>query len=153
MTDYHKFDKLDVKLLNELQENARISVSDLSRKLKIPHTTLYLRIKALERRGVIKDYRAQLDYEKVGKPLMAITEVAVEPAYSTKELIDRMLKIKNLVWMYSVTGDADLILFTIGVDMHEVNETIMEIRHTKGVLKTSTITVLDALKEPGTIQL
>jgi len=65
----------DVIILRELQEDGRISYAELSRKTRIPDSTIYDKIKKLISRGVIKKFAAIIDQEKVGLNAVAIIGV------------------------------------------------------------------------------
>ncbi|MBC7872067.1 MAG: AsnC family transcriptional regulator, partial [Chitinophagaceae bacterium] len=59
-------DQLDHAILEELQVNGRISVSDLARKIHLSPPAVYQRIKRLERAEVIRQYVALIDREAAG---------------------------------------------------------------------------------------
>lgn len=60
------FDERDIKILVNLSKNARISLSDLSEKLKYSPESISYRIKQLEKRGIIQGYRAMIDVHRLG---------------------------------------------------------------------------------------
>src|SRR3989338_6123762 len=60
------FDEKDIKILINLSKNARISLLDLSEKLKSSPESISYRIKQLEKRGIIQGYRAMIDVNKLG---------------------------------------------------------------------------------------
>ncbi|MFH1403536.1 MAG: AsnC family transcriptional regulator [Candidatus Altiarchaeota archaeon] len=59
-------DSLDIEIIKNLQENARKSLRDIGEKLDTPHTTIHSRLKKLESRGLIKDYAAIVNPQKMG---------------------------------------------------------------------------------------
>jgi DNA-binding Lrp family transcriptional regulator len=61
-----KFDDLDVKILNILAKNAKISLVEISYKLKTPVRTIAFRIKELEKKQIIQGYRVNINLEKIG---------------------------------------------------------------------------------------
>ncbi len=71
--------KRNALLLASLRENARISLTELSKKLKIPISTLYERIKQNEK-SLIKRYTAIVDFSQMGYPVK----------------VELLLKVKNL---------------------------------------------------------
>lgn len=60
------FDEKDIKILVNLSKNARISLLDLSEKLKSSPESISYRIKQLEKRKIIQGYRAMIDVHKLG---------------------------------------------------------------------------------------
>ena len=61
-----KFDKTDMKILSELSKNARISLVNISYKLKQSPESVRHRIKQLEKKGILQGYRAMIDVGKLG---------------------------------------------------------------------------------------
>ncbi len=61
-----KFDDLDIRILNILAKDARISLVKISDKLKIPVRTIAFRIKELEKKQIIQGYRVNINLEKIG---------------------------------------------------------------------------------------
>lgn len=76
-------DDLDWAILRNLQENARLTFTEIGRRLKLAHSTIYDRIKRMEKHGIIKKYTVLLDPKKAGvKLLTAIVTVFTDPKES-----------------------------------------------------------------------
>jgi DNA-binding Lrp family transcriptional regulator len=59
-------DTIDWKILRALQQNSKQTYSEIGRQLGVAHSTVYDRIKKLERSGVITKYTVDIDIEKIG---------------------------------------------------------------------------------------
>ena len=70
-------DEKDLKVLQALIENSKARTSQLSKKLRMPITTIHNRIKKLEKLGVIKNYTVVPDYKKLGKGILSYILVTV----------------------------------------------------------------------------
>ena len=70
-------DAIDIKILNELQRNGKISNIDLSKKVGLSPTPCLERVKRLEKQGVIMGYRALLNPELLEAPLLVIVEITL----------------------------------------------------------------------------
>ena len=68
-------DNIDFKILNALQQNARITNQELSETVNLSPTPCLRRVKMLEEAGVIKGYSAIVDPEAYGLPIMAFVSV------------------------------------------------------------------------------
>src|SRR4051812_39744655 len=68
-------DKTDLRILGELQADARISVAELSKRVALTPTPCARRLQQLEESGVIKAYVAVLDQAALGLPVDAFVEV------------------------------------------------------------------------------
>src|SRR3954468_4213387 len=71
-------DKMDLAILKLLQENARITVKEISEKIHLSTTPVHERVKRMEEAGVIKQYVTLVDPEKVQKGLMVICYVSLK---------------------------------------------------------------------------
>ena len=74
-------DKLDLKIINALNKNARTSFREISRKLKISMTTVANRVKKLENEGIIKGYIPLIDLDKLGYNLLTIISAKTEQCF------------------------------------------------------------------------
>ncbi|MHA1835102.1 MAG: Lrp/AsnC family transcriptional regulator, partial [Candidatus Baldrarchaeia archaeon] len=61
-----KLDEKDIKILNLIQENCKLTAREIAKRINSPITTVFARIKRLEKRGIIKGYKAILNAEKLG---------------------------------------------------------------------------------------
>src|ERR1700741_2596575 len=70
-------DKKDLAILHLLQQNARMTVKEISDKMHLSTTPVHERIKRMEASGVIKQYATLVDHSKVKKGLMVICYVSL----------------------------------------------------------------------------
>ncbi|WP_339321166.1 Lrp/AsnC family transcriptional regulator [Paenibacillus sp. FSL W8-0194] len=68
-------DQTDLKILNILQDNARITISELGRMINMTGPAVTERVRRLEEKGVIRSYRAMLSPEKLGKAITAFVAI------------------------------------------------------------------------------
>jgi Lrp/AsnC family leucine-responsive transcriptional regulator len=72
----HRVDAMDWAILRELQADARLSFSGLSRRVHLSPPAVAERVRRLEESGVITGYHAHIDLERVERPLLAIVEMS-----------------------------------------------------------------------------
>ena len=72
-------DKIDRKIINSLQKNARASLKDLSKECFISSPAIAARINKLEKSGIINGYHSSIDIEKIGFHVRAFIQVQLEP--------------------------------------------------------------------------
>jgi len=76
-------DDLDWRILQLLQENARLTYTEIGNKLGVAHSTVYDRIQRMEEHGIIKKYKAVVDLEKSGiQQIMALMTIHTDPKES-----------------------------------------------------------------------
>lgn len=105
-----KIDEIDRKIITELSKNAKTSHEHLARICGTARQTIASRIKKLERSGVIKGYRAVLDYGKVGYNSFFVLFLKLDTfdRELTENYIASMKKDVNVVYDASITGEWDV---------------------------------------------
>lgn len=105
-------DKIDKKILQELQRNGRISHQELAETVGLSPTPCARRIKNLEKRGVIKGYTAIVDEEQMGYGFSVFVSVQLD-----HQTDDRLLKFESEVLQFPevldcwlMTGNRDYLL-------------------------------------------
>ena len=113
-------DNKDLAILRLLQENARITVKEISDKVHLSTTPVHERIKRLEESGVIKQYATLLDYTKVKKGLMVICYVSLKQ--HSKNAGDKFIKtineLEEVIECYNISGEFDFMLKVVSEDMN-----------------------------------
>lgn len=61
----HELDEMNYRILDELNENARISMVDLSRKMGIGRASVKTRVKELEDIGIIEGYTVMINWDLI----------------------------------------------------------------------------------------
>ncbi|TAL40216.1 MAG: Lrp/AsnC family transcriptional regulator [Alphaproteobacteria bacterium] len=113
-----KLDRIDRKILNDLQESGRMTNVELAERAGISAPPCLRRVRALEEAGVIKGYHAEIDAGTLGYGVMVFAQVGL----STQSEVD-LKKFEDLVrsWplvreCYLVSGEADYILKIVAED-------------------------------------
>jgi DNA-binding Lrp family transcriptional regulator len=143
-------DETSQKVLEEYLKDSRQSFREVARKISISSGTVANRIKELEETGIIKKYTTQLDYEKLGYELTAITEIIVSEGMMI-EVGNKISEINNAINVYNVTGDSDILVmakFKTRQELSDFTKTILKMPH---VVRTKTQVVLNTLKEDPTL--
>ena len=92
-------DKIDWKILNILQTNARIPVKDIAEQVYLSSPAVTTRIQHLEKNGYIEGYHAQINMERVGMGIKAFIKLALNRKKRPQflECIPLFKDFKNLV--------------------------------------------------------
>ncbi len=146
MTESFSIDEIDLKILSLLKENSRIKISEIAKRLGIPVSTVYTRIKKLEQQGIIRKYTIDLDYKKLGFKVTAIILIKYDSSskVSQRELLKEIMKFNNVEKGYIITGEWDLLIIAKFKDIEELSRFILEkLRNIEGVKETYTSIVLD----------
>jgi DNA-binding Lrp family transcriptional regulator len=73
-----KLDRTDMKILEALQEDARLSSAELAERVSLTTSPCWRRVKRLEEEGIIRGYQARLDSRKLGYQVMAFVQISLE---------------------------------------------------------------------------
>jgi DNA-binding Lrp family transcriptional regulator len=140
-----EIDEKNMELLEELEKNCKQKLKKLARKIGLSISSTYERIKKLESDGVIRSYKAILDYEKIGYDLPAIIEIVAQREKQF-EIANKLIKFKNVFAIYGITGDKDMIIVTRFRNREELSNFINNLFQMEGIEKTSTHVVLNELR-------
>jgi len=141
-------DEKDKKILILLKENSSLTVNQISKKTKVPITTVHNRIKKLKETGIIKNYTINLDYEKIGKPIKSYVLITVnqDKTHPQEKIAKKIKEIEDILSVDIITGKNDLISIVKTNSIKNLNEIITQkIRNIEGVDKTQTIIVLNEI--------
>jgi DNA-binding Lrp family transcriptional regulator len=144
-----QLDDKDLKILEILKQKSNSRTSQISKKTKIPITTIHNRIKKLEKEKIIKNYTINIDFTKIEKPLKAYILISVNQGLLSQEKLSQKdvgEKIKELEETESVdivTGTTDMIVLTRVATINKLNEFLTKkLRNILGINQTQTMVVL-----------
>jgi len=143
-------DEIDKKILELLQENAKITVSKIAKTTEMSQTAIRSRIQRLEK-SLIKKYVALIDCRNLGYREMVLASLRVnssQPLEEIKTTIDQMVQIK---YAYVVTGEYPLFVMFKCLGHEEALGLIETLRNLPGVEEIKTQIVLDRIKEDHSI--
>ncbi|OYT42817.1 MAG: AsnC family transcriptional regulator [Candidatus Aenigmarchaeota archaeon ex4484_224] len=139
----------DEKILILLQKNSRISLKEIAKKLGMPISTVFTKIKKFEEEGLIKKYSLELDEKKLGYTVKAFVLVTYKSnSKSQEEVAKEISKLPFVERVYIIAGQWDILVEAIGKDVEDLGKWITEkLREIEGVDKTQTLIVLKKIKE------
>ncbi|MDR2846353.1 MAG: Lrp/AsnC family transcriptional regulator [Candidatus Methanoplasma sp.] len=146
MTGIEDYDELDRRIIELLCTSSQGSYRQIAKQLGVHPTTLIQRVKAMETKGVIKGYRAKVDYVNLGFEYMGIVHIYAE---NVVEVQKALLNIPQVIAVFDVTGDSDCIVWISCLDRDDFSGTVKVINAIKGVRKTNTSVVLNVVKDPN----
>jgi len=113
-------DKKDLAILKLLQENARITVKEISEKIHLSTTPVHERIKRMEESGIIKQYATLVDNAKVKKGLTVICYVSLKQhgKNAGTKFIKAIQGLNEVIECFSISGEFDFMLKVVCEDMN-----------------------------------
>lgn len=112
-------DEIDRRILETLQENARISNADLAREVGLSPSPCLRRVRELEESGVIRRHVSLVDPARVGLPLSVFVQVTLErQVEQALDAFERaVLDRPEVMECYLMTGDSDYLLRVVVADV------------------------------------
>ena len=133
-------DDKDELILQTLEKNAKLSSRAIAEKVGLPISTVHRRIRKLEQDGVIKSYRAIVEYEKTKRPIGAylfinIAETIPKKGHIPKAIIvDKLLKYHQVQELADVQGaNFDLVIKSRFATLKDLSAFIEELREIEGI--------------------
>jgi Lrp/AsnC family transcriptional regulator for asnA, asnC and gidA len=145
-------DKIDLQILNILQEDCHLSFRKLADKMCISGVMAAARIKNLEDKGIIKGYTTVLNPVKLGFDLTAVIFIQTEGGY-LKDLENGLSQMANVTALYEITGDFDVVAVVKLKDRDSLNSLLKNLLVTPHIKKTMTNITLNVVKEDFNIKL
>lgn len=147
-------DAADRRILRALQRDGRLPIVALAEQVGLSATPCQRRVRHLEEAGVIRGYSATLDPARVGLPLQAFVQVALES--HAEEVVERFHKalaaLPEVIAAYTMSGETDYLLQVLAPDMEAFGAfATRRLLRLPGVKETRTSFVLATLKPPGEV--
>jgi len=140
------YENLDAKLVNSLLSNGRASLRSLGDELDVSVTTVSNHLRDLEDEGVIRGYTPIVDYDKLGYDVTAVLQLKVEGS-ALPDVTEKLREEKQMVSVYEVTGDYDVIAIGKFTDTDGMNDQIKAILTDADIRESNTSVVLNAVTE------
>lgn len=132
----------DRRLLALLRVNARMSTSELARRLDLSRSTVLGRVKRLEQRGIITGYTTVYGRNYAQRLLAA--HVLIKVAQKLTERTYRELQhIPEVTALYAISGDFDMIAIVRTESTAELSRLLDQISHLSGVERTQSSVILE----------
>ena len=145
-------DIIDVEIINILQENARIPVSDISKKVNLSPPAVADRIKKMVDSGIIREFTTILEPNLNGRELEALLFVTLRRTESAPKFMKMVDKEDDILSCYYLTGDYDYMMKISTKNTVSLEKLIARIKSLQEFTRTRTIIVLKTIKEMHSIK-
>jgi Lrp/AsnC family transcriptional regulator, leucine-responsive regulatory protein len=131
-------DVIDLKIMRALEEDARLTYADVGDRVGLAASSVHDRVRKLERAGVIRGYRADVDLAQAGAPITAFVSLALRPG-SPSDIPGRVAEFTLVQSCYSVAGDNSYLLVVRAPTTKALEELLDALRAKLEVTTRSTI--------------
>ncbi|KKL51761.1 hypothetical protein LCGC14_2292270 [marine sediment metagenome] len=138
--------KVDNEILSLLSKDCRLSNRELGRKSGRSPLTIKNHIDDLEERGIIKGYRVNLDYEKLGYNIIALVEVTISKG-KMLEVEKHIANQSNVFAVYDITGTYDALILARFKNREDLSDMVKDLHKSPYIERTNTHIVLNVILE------
>jgi Lrp/AsnC family transcriptional regulator, leucine-responsive regulatory protein len=145
-----KLDAIDLKILDEVQKDGRISVVELARRVNLTKTPCADRLKRLEKSGVILGYNARINPDMVDAAHLTFVEVQLSSttADALTEFNKAVMRAKEIQSCHMIAGGFDYLLKVRTADIKGYRESLgTVISRLPHVQQTHTYVVMEEVKD------
>jgi Lrp/AsnC family leucine-responsive transcriptional regulator len=141
-------DNIDLRILQLMQENARIPNVDMAKQLEMAPSAVLERVKKLEQKGIIKQYTTVINPVAVGQKFLAFIFIRMSDAFTSDETRAALAGIEEVQEVHSIAGEDCWLLKVRTADSAELMS-LMRNKFAKipAIASTKTTIVLETIKE------
>jgi Lrp/AsnC family transcriptional regulator for asnA, asnC and gidA len=133
-------DKLDLKIIQEMLENAETPYAELGKKLFVSGGTIHVRIKKLEELGVIKGKKLKVNIGVLGYYITAFVGIFLENSSLYDVVAKELEKIPEIIRLNYTTGNYSMYLEIVCKDISQLRRVLHDgLQKIKGIERTETL--------------
>jgi DNA-binding Lrp family transcriptional regulator len=145
----------DLELLRILEDNSRLSATEIATMTNLTPTEVEARVHALEAAGIIRKYTTVINWELAGNgEVSSIIELKVNPErdFGYDRIAERLSRFRQVKTLRLMTGTYDLQLLVTGKNMQEVSRFVSEhVAPMDRIRETATHIIMKSYKENGNV--
>ncbi len=143
-------DRTDLKILDVLQRNGRISMTELADEVSLSTTPCSERVKRMEREGVIQGYYARVNPNALGRKLLVFLEIklSAKSADVFEKVKKEIMHIPEVMECHLVSGDFDYLVKARLKEMNKYRQLLGEIlQRLPASAESRSYVVMEEIKE------
>lgn len=149
-----KLDKTDLKILQILQENSKITNLELSKRIGLSPAPTLERVKKLEQSGVIESYYANVNSQAIGLNVktFALVSLAWHKENALNNFLSKIRAIREITECYIITGEADFLIKIVTKDIPNYEKLLFKtLSQIEEIERLKTLMTLSTVKELKTL--
>ena len=137
-----QFDSLDARLITLLAEQPRAGVLECARRLGVARGTVQARLDRLQRRGVIRGFRPDVDPAALGYEVTAFVTLEIRQGSGHQAVAAHLARIPEVLELHTVTGQGDLLCRIVARSNADLQRVIDEVVADADIGSASTVIAL-----------
>jgi Lrp/AsnC family transcriptional regulator for asnA, asnC and gidA len=140
MASIYEIDKLDREILGILMKDAKVPYTDIAKRLIVSAGTIHVRMKRMERLGIVRGATLILDPALIGYDMTAFVGIYLVKGSAYKEVIKEIDKIPEIIEAYFTTGEYSIFIKIVCRNTQHLREVINDkLQPINGISRTETI--------------
>lgn len=140
MATKFNIDKLDLRIIQEMMENAETPYAELGKKLFVSGGTIHVRIKKLEELGIVKGKKLKVNLALLGYDITAFVGIFLEKSSLYDQVAKELEKIPEIVRLNYTTGNYSMYIEVVAKDINQLRRVLHdELQKIKGIERTETL--------------
>lgn len=140
MATKFNIDKLDLKIIQEMLENAEMPYAELGKKLFVSGGTIHVRIKKLEELGIVKGKRLKVNLGLLGYDITAFVGIFLEKSSLYDVVATELEKIPEIIRLNYTTGNYSMYLEIVCKDISQLRRVLHDnLQKIRGIERTETL--------------
>ncbi|GHO83121.1 Lrp/AsnC family transcriptional regulator [Dictyobacter formicarum] len=131
-------DETGWRLLQELQQNARLSYTELGQRIGLSLPSVAERVRKMEEAGIITGYHAEVNLSKLGMPVQAVIQLQGIGGQSCRNAVSQVCELPEVLECSRVTGSDSIIVRVVATSLDHLAKVIDQLSLT-GIPATSII--------------
>jgi Lrp/AsnC family transcriptional regulator for asnA, asnC and gidA len=137
-------DKLDLRIIQIMMQDAGISYADLGKQLFVSGGTIHVRIKKLQELGIVKGTKLNVDLKMLGYDITAFVGIYLEKSSLYDQVAEDLKQIPEIVRVNYTTGNYSMFLEIVAKDINQLKFVLHDqLQKIKGIERTETLISLE----------
>jgi Lrp/AsnC family transcriptional regulator for asnA, asnC and gidA len=133
-------DKLDLRIIQEMLQNAETPYAELGKKLFVSGGTIHVRIKKLEELGIIKGKKLKVNFSVLGYDITAFVGIFLEKSSLYDTVAKELEKIPEIIRLNYTTGNYSMYIEIVCKDINQLRRVLHDdLQKIKGIERTETL--------------
>ncbi len=139
-----EIDNIDIKILSELMKDAKTPYTEIADRIFVSGGTVHVRMKKLEKMGVVKGSTLNIDFSKLGYDITAFLGIYLEKSSLYEKVSAELEKIPEILNIHYTTGDYSIFAKITCKNTNHLRQVLHDkIQRVEGITRTETIISLE----------
>ena len=140
MGKIYEIDKLDREILGILMKDAKVPYTDIAKRLIVSPGTIHVRMKRMERLGIVRGATLILDPARIGYDMTSFVGIYLVKGSAYSEVIKEIDKIPEIIEAHFTTGEYSIFIKVVCRNTEHLREVINDqLQPINGISRTETI--------------